>query len=193
MTPVAIPAILLLALGATASDGHGRLLGLGGAIILGASLLAADVQARMAGPMQDWYRTIAWLAPRFRPGDQIFAYPNEGALPLHYALRDKGFDFPIRPIPTAVPTFDVKGGVYPTGSRGVASLPQGQLHAIAQAPETQEVPTIWLLRLGAQTYDPGDAFLHELHQGRYVVRSWLDGPIDIIGLRRLPAPVRNPR
>jgi hypothetical protein len=193
MTPVAVPAILLLALGATASDGHGRLLGPGGAIILGASLLAADVQARMAGPMQDWYRTIAWLAPRFRPGDQIFAYPNEGALPLHYALRDKGFDFPIRPIPTAVPTFDVKGGVYPTGSRGVASLPQGQLHAIAQAPETQAVPTIWLLRLGAQTYDPGDAFLHELHRGRYVVRSWLDGPIDIIGLRRLPAPVRNPR
>ena len=183
MTPAAGPAMLLLAIGATGGDGTKRLLGIGAALILGASMLAADVQARMAGPMQDWYRTIGWLAPRFQPGDQVFAYPNEGALPLRYALRDKGLNYPIRAIPTEVPTFDVAGGVYPTGSRGVVSLPRDQLHAIAEQPETQAVPTIWLLRLGAQTYDPGDVLLKELHRDRYIVRSWQDGPIDIIGLR----------
>lgn len=193
MTPVAVPAMLLLALGAAGWEGMLATLGMGGALILGGPMLVTDIRARMAGPMQDWYRTLAWLAPRFRPGDEIFAYPNEGALPLRYALRDKGLAFPIRPIPTAVPSFDVAGGWYPTGSRGVVSLPLGRLRAIAQAPETQRVPTIWLLRLGAKTYDPGDVFLHELHRGRYIVRYWQDGPIDIIGLRRLPAPAGNPR
>jgi len=183
MTPVAVPAMLLLAIGAAAWTDTKKMLGFGAALILGASMLAADIQARMAGPMQDWYRTIAWLSPRFQPGDQIFAYPNEGALPLFYALRDKGLDYPIRPIPTAVPSFDIAGGWYPTGSRGVVSLPRDQLRAIAQAPEARSVPTIWLLRLGAKTYDPGDMFLRELHRDRVIVRSWQDGPIDIVGLR----------
>jgi hypothetical protein len=65
-------------------------------------------------------------------------------------------------------------------------LPPDQLRAIAQQSETQRVPTIWLLRLGAKTYDPGDVFLRELRRGRYVVRAWQDGPIDIVGLRKRP-------
>jgi hypothetical protein len=207
MTPAAAPAMFLLAIGAVAWTDTKKLIGIGAAVVLGASMLAVDVQARMAGPMQDWYRTIGWLSPRFQPGDQIFAYPNEGALPLYYALRDKGLDYPIRPIPTAVPSFDVAGGWYPTGSRGVVSLPRDQLRAIAEQPETKAVPTIWLLRLGAETYDPGDAFLQELHRDRTIVRSWQDGPIDIVGLRlptlsgpapqlslkQSPAPARSPQ
>ena len=193
MTPVAVPAMLLLAVGAAAWTDTRKLLGIGAAVIVGASMLGADVQARMAGPMQHWYPAVAWLSTRFQPGDQVFAYPNEGALPLRFALRDKGFDYPIRSIPGEVPSFNVTGGWYPTGSRGVVSLPRDQLHAIAQQPETQAVPTIWLLRLGAETYDPGDGLLQELHRGRFIVRSWKDGPIDIIGLRRKPAPVRSPQ
>ena len=193
MTPTAAPAMLLLAVGATAWNGGRGLIGIGAALLLGAAMLAADIQARIARPIQDWYRTIDWLALRFEPGDQIFAYPNEGALPLSYALRDRGLVFPIRPIPTAVPSFATDGGWYPTGSRGVVSLPRDRLRAIAQAPETEAVPTVWLLRLSAETYDPGNVFLQELHRGRYIVRSWRDGPIDLIGLRRRPAPVRNPR
>jgi mannosyltransferase len=186
MTPVAVPCILLLAIGATAG-GRKRALGIGGALILGASMLAADVQARMGGPMQDWYRTVDWLALRFRPGDAIFAYPNEGALPLRYALRDRHLPYPIRAIPTDMPALEVRHGWHPTGTRGVSSLPRAELRAIAQEPATRAIPTIWLLRLGARTYDPGDAFLEELHRGRYIVRRWQDGPIDIVGLRRRPA------
>ena len=185
-TATAVPALLLLAFGASAS-GRYRLAGLGAAVLLGASMLGADVQARLGPPMQDWYRTVDWLAARFRPGDQVFAYPNEGKLPLLYALRDKGLDLPIRAIPTDVPALEARHGTHPTGTRGVSSLPAEELHAIAVEPATQAIPTIWLLRLGARTYDPGDVFLHELHRGRYIVRAWQDGPIDIVGLRKLPA------
>jgi uncharacterized membrane protein len=202
MTATAVPAILLLAIGANA-PGRYRILAVGAGVLLGAALLGAGIQARMGPPMQNWYPAVDWLAKRFRPGDQIFAYPNEGKLPLRYALRDKGLAYPIRAIPRDVPALEDRHGTHPTGTRGVSSLPQAELHAIAEEPATKAVPTIWLLRLGAKTYDPGDLFLKELHRDRYIVRSWQDGPIDIIGLRlrtlarpavRQPqAPARNPR
>jgi mannosyltransferase len=184
-TAVAVPAVLLLAIGASAT-GRYRMLGVGAAVLLGASMLTAGILARLGPPMQDWYRTVDWLAAHFRPGDQVFAYPNEGKLPLFYALRDKGLSLPIRAIPTDVPALELRRGTHPTGTRGVSSLPPEELHAIAEEPATRSIPTIWLLRLGAETYDPGDVFLRELHRGRYVVRTWQDGPIDIIGLRKRP-------
>ena len=184
-TAVAVPAMLLLAIGASA-PGRYRMLGIGAAVLLGASMLTAGVQARLGPPMQDWYRTVDWLAAHFRRGDKVFAYPNEGKLPLFYALRDKGLSLPIRAIPTDVPALEIRHGTHPTGTRGVSSLPPAELHAIAEEPGTRAVPTIWLLRLGAKTYDPGDVFLRELHRGRYVVRAWQDGPIDIVGLRQHP-------
>lgn len=196
MTPVAVPALLLFAIGTVGFDDVRRWLGIGCALILASNMLAVDIQARRSGPMQDWYPSVAWLQRHFRPGDQIFAYPNEGALPLAFALRDVGAPFPIRSIPGPVPSFDAPGGWYPTGSRGVVSLPRPRLRAIADEPQTRAVPTIWLLRLGAATYDPGDMFLAELHRGRRIVATWLDGPIDIVGLQRItppPRPARNPR
>jgi uncharacterized membrane protein len=205
LTPTAAPALLLLAIGATA-PGRYRPAGVAAGMLLGASMLAGDVQAGRGRPMQDWYGTVDWLAMRFRPGDQVFAYPNEGKLPLHYALRDRGLDFPIRAIPTDVPALEARNGRHPAGTRGASSLPPAELHAIANEPATRTVPTIWLLRLAAETYDPGDLFLRELHHGRYIVRSWRAGPIDITGLRMRPkahaappplkpprAPVRNRR
>ncbi len=183
MTAVAGPAILLMAIGATA---HKRLpiVGFGLVLLLGAAMLTGDVQARLGGPVQDWYRTVDWLARRFRPGDQVFAYPNEGALPLRYALRDKGLAIPVRSIPVDVPALEIRHGMHPTGTRGVSTLPPAELRAIATEPATRAVPTIWLLRLGASTYDPGDVFLRELRRDRRFVARWQSGPIDIIGLRR---------
>lgn len=198
MTPLAMPAILLLAIGAVGAPR--RLVGAGALLILAASLLAANIQLRIGGPMQDWYRTVDWLAQRFRPGDQIFAYPNEGKLPLGYALRDRSLSYPIRAIPADVPALEVRHGIHPSGTRGVSSLPQADLDAIANEPATRAVLTIWLLRLGRETFDPGDGFLRALHRDRFIVRHWHDGPIDIVGLRKrdlavrsAPTPVRSPR
>ena len=84
-----------------------------------------------------------------------------------------------------MPTVDGgAGALNPTGSRGVFSLPTPRLEAIAGAPETRAVPTIWLLRLGPWAYDKGDHFLHALERDRVRVGHYKSGPIDIIGLRR---------
>jgi mannosyltransferase len=187
MTAVAVPAILIMASGVALQRGLWRWPGLVALLIVASQLVVVDVHARRGGAMQDWYGTVHWLAKRFRPGDMVYAYPNEGALPFDFAVRDLKLDLPSRAIPTPVPSIGV-GGWNPTGSRGVVSLPRGRLRSIARSPEAEAVPTIWLLRLGPWAYDKGDVFLEELSHDRTRVGRWRSGPIDIIGLRRTPLP-----
>ncbi|WP_174275168.1 hypothetical protein, partial [Sphingomonas bacterium] len=188
MTPVAIPTLILFAIGAAGWRRPTAWIGGAAAAMLLANMAAVDFQARRGGPMQDWYGTLDWLKRHMHRGDQIYAYPNEGALPLVRALRDKHLIWPVRAIPGEVPALD-QGGWNPTGSRGVVSLPRDRLRAIAEAPATRAIPTIWLLRLGAEAYDPGDMFLEELGRGRHEVRRWRDGAIDIIGLAQGAGPI----
>ncbi|HWL46205.1 MAG TPA: hypothetical protein VNQ31_00680 [Sphingomonadaceae bacterium] len=185
MSPVAVPALLLIAVGGGGWANAMRWLALPILLAFAGSMAWTDSIQLHARPMQNWYGAVAWLEQRYRPGDEIWSYPNEGALPLDYAARDKGLAFIDRPIPTPVPTLDGGPGAWnPTGSRGVVSLPPARLRALAQSPAARAVPTIWLHRLGAHAYDKGDVLLRELAVGRVVVGRWTSGPIEIIGLRR---------
>jgi hypothetical protein len=182
MTPVVAPALLLYAAGASAPGGWLRWIGIGALAYFASQLAHVDRNILRAPPMQNWYGAVRWLEPRFEPGDIVYAYPNEGALPFDYAVRDLKLRLPSRPVPTAVPSIGV-GGWNPTGSRGVVSLPRERLRAIAE--DAGSVRTVWLLRLGANAYDKGDIFLHELERRRQHVGRFQSGPIDIIGLRRI--------
>lgn len=194
MTPVAVPAMLLMAVGAAGQVARMRQwAGVIAGVLLVCQMVGVDVRERQAGPQQDWYNVVRFLAARWRPGDIVLAYPNEGALPLDYALRDKGVAIPVRPVPVAVPAIGV-GGWNPTGSRGVVSLSRPRLRAIAEETAIRRAPTVWLLRLGPLAYDKGDIFLRELARGRVGVARLSDNPIDLIGLRRRDGgPVSGPR
>jgi hypothetical protein len=190
MSPVAIPGMLFLALGvASARSVIMWAVGLLALLVILTEMITLDVHQRRMKPQEDWYRALAWLEPRFRPGDMVLAYPNEGALPFRFAVRDKRLTMPTRPIPTDMPTLDGGPGAWnPTGSRGVFSLPKASLETIASAPETQHVPTVWLLRQGPWAYDKGNHFLHALERDRARVGHFFSFPIDIIGLRRKDLP-----
>lgn len=188
MRAIAVPALLLLAIGtALAPRGLARWAALASLVAILWQLIVMDIHARRGGAMQHWYETVRWLDQRFRLGDIVYAYPNEGALPFDYAVRDLKLKLPSHSVPTPIPSLDV-GGWNPTGSRGVVSLPRDRLRAIARSPEAEAVPTIWLLRLGPWAYDKGDVFLEELSHDRMRVGRWQSGPIDIIGLRRKDLP-----
>ncbi|MET0270893.1 MAG: hypothetical protein ABW173_10735 [Sphingomonas sp.] len=187
LTPVAVPALTLLAIGAIGPRRPWRWITLTALAMLAIIMAASAIRARAGGPMQDWYGTVDWLAARIRPGDQVWAYPNEGALPFDYAARDRAITVVTRAIPTPIPTLDGGPGAWnPTGSRGVFSLPPARLEAIARGGDG--VPTIWLLRLGANAYDKGDVLLHALERTRTPVARWKSGPIEIVGLKRMPPP-----
>jgi mannosyltransferase len=182
LTPVAAPWLVLLALGAVGWARPIAWIGAGAALTLGANMLAVDVQQRAGPPIQNWYGALRWLEARRRPDDLILAYPNEGALPLDRALRDRGLGWRVKPIPQAVPAF--VPGTHPTGSRGVVSLSQADLEKVARSADIGRARRVWLLRLGAATYDPGDGFLTALRRHRRIGERYIDGPIDIIALDR---------
>lgn len=188
MTAVAVPSLLLLAIGSAGlldMRGVARWAGAALLLLLAGQMVLIDHYRRQHGPMQDWYNAVRWLQERYRPGDVVWAYPNEGALPFDYAVRDLGLPIVSRPIPTAVPTLDGGPGAwYPTGSRGVVSLPPERLRELVDAPEARRVPTIWLLRLGANAYDKGDHLLRTLEKNRVRVADCESYPIDLIGLAR---------
>lgn len=190
MAALAVPAMLLLALGVAA----GRALWLKLATfalltVILADMILADVHQRRLRPAEDWYRLIAWLQPRFQPGDMVLAYPNEGIMAFRFALRDQGLAMPSRAIPSEIPALNAGPGSWnPTGSRGVVSLSQPRLEAIAGQPDIQRAPTLWLLRQGAWAYDSGNHFLHALERHRTRVDRIFIWPIEIIGLRRKELP-----
>ncbi len=182
LSPAAIPALLLVSVG-LAWPGRRAWAALLVLAIIAGSMVGIDRILLGSGPLQDWYGTIAWLSPRVGPGDRVWAYPNEGALPMVYALQDERRALPIRQIPAPVPAFH-SGGYFPTGSRGVVSLHPGQIAALMTTAAAKTPPTIWLLRLNADIYDPSDQMLHALEQDRVVSARFRRGPIDLTGLRR---------
>jgi mannosyltransferase len=176
------PMLLLMALGANASL-------LTRAAVITAFLFGGvrSYQIQQLKPDQDWKSCAHWLIARAAPKDMIYAYPNEGALPLRFALRDAGKALPIRDIPSGIPAHD-PAGWYPTGSRGVQSLPPARLKEIAEDAVTKATPTIWLLRYNIRFYDKGDSFLHIMERNRKVVAHYVYRDIDVVGLTQSAPP-----
>lgn len=184
------PLILLIACGANRSLATRVLFAL---LLISAVIRVVRVQA--LPPPENWYGAARWLVPKMARGDRIYAYPNEGALPLRYALRDLKMAAEVRQIPSEIPARDPSGW-YATGSRGVQSLPPWRLQQIAGDATSTETPTIWLLRLAPGLYDREDRFLSILKQNRTVSAHFTENQIDIVGLRlrsAQPAPPQQPQ
>jgi len=193
VAPVAAPAFVLLALGATAWAGRARLLALLMLATVAVNMAVVDVQARAEGPIEDWYGAVDWLAARARPGDVVLAYPNEGALPLRYALRDRGMVLPVLPVPAPVPAIAFPGGDYPGGTGGVPRLPPARLRALADRWAARPAPTVWLLRVSGVPYDPAEVLARTLARRRPQVSLWRYGAIRLIGFRSPSAPAPDRR
>ena len=175
-----VPMLILIALG-----GNEGLLPRVGLTLLLFMSATRVIQLQQMGPDDDWYAAVRWLTPRMASNDLVYAYPNEGALPLGNALHDLRYSASIRSIPSEVPARD-PAGWYPTGSRGVQSLTPVRLAEIARDRISQRTPTIWLFRLGKYRYDPNDAFEKALGKDRTAKAHFESNAIDIIGFAKSP-------
>jgi mannosyltransferase len=188
LSPTAIPALLLVGLG-VAWPGRGAWAAPIAFALVAASMVWIDREQAEGGPPQDWYGTLAWLEPRMAPGDVVWAYPNESALPLAYALQDRHRAMPLQQVPAPIPALSVPG-FHPTGGMGAVSLYPAQIDRLMTTREARRPPTIWLLRLSPELYDKGDGMLHALERERVEVGHFQSREIDLIGLRRMDlAPV----
>lgn len=152
------------------------------------SAFNVDLYIARQPPVQDWYATVDWLAPKVRPGDAIWAYPNEGGLPLEQALADRRAPLAIRQIPGPMPYFGPLGQ-HVTGSRGTVSLSPAKIRAFLDRRDADVPGTIWLMRLTSTLYDPSDDMVHALAARRTMIAHFQAGPIDLIGFRRADMPL----
>lgn len=173
-----IPLSLLVALGA--NEGLWPRTGLAMIAVVSAIRI---FQVQHLPPDQDWYAAVRWLAPRVKPTDIVYAYPNEGALPLRRALSDLRTNIPVRTIPGEVPARD-PAGRYTTGNRGVQLLPRWRMAQIASDPISRKTPTIWLFRLGKRPYDLDDIAEKTFREGRIETGHFELRAIDIVGLAK---------
>jgi len=187
LSATTVPAVMLLAIGVAGARGYWRW-PVGVALLLMLALLVRiDLHEFRQRPQQDWYGAAAWLDAHVAPGDEVWAYPNDAALPLHYAAHDRGYAKVIaalRPQPTPVPTLDAgPGAAYPTGNRGVVTLSPERLRALVAAPAVERVPRIWLLRMGRDMFDRADDF-PAAFAGWHLVQRCESHPIEIRGYAR---------
>jgi hypothetical protein len=182
LSPVAIPGFLLM----SAVFGPGARWRLAAAPFALYALVSAtnvDLFIARQPPTQDWYPTVDWLAARVRPDDAIWAYPNEGGLPLEQALADRRSALAVRQVPGPMPYFGPLGQ-HVTGSRGTVALSPAEIGAFLDRRDAQQPRTIWLVELTARLYDPHGDMVRALAARRIPTARYQSGPIDVIGFRR---------
>ncbi|MEA3058207.1 MAG: hypothetical protein QOF34_1022 [Sphingomonadales bacterium] len=121
---------------------------LAGAIAI--TLVPTAVQVATRPGMERWDEVGSYLKSHVRPGDEVWVYPNDSALPL----GELGAA-PYRPrgIPADYPATGVKGLVR-AGSPAVVLLSPDQSRTVARDPAHRQAPTIWLVTRQSAFFDP---------------------------------------
>jgi mannosyltransferase len=169
LSPAAIPALVLMAVGASYLAGQRLLLAKSLPAIFALALAITALPLATRQREQDWYDVYAKMQPLIRPGDVILAYPNESALPLRYAARDRGRSIAIRALPVEVPA-PPNSGPHPTGTRGVVAVDAPYMRATTKT--LSSVPTIWLVQINPRLFDAEDRFGSILSQSRTLRVDW---------------------
>jgi hypothetical protein len=155
-----IPATLAMSGALARAESRRECLALTAALVITLSPCAVQIALRPA--TEQWDQVAAYLNRNVAPGDQVWLYPNDSALPL----REAGANVAMRGIPGEYPAVGFKGPIR-AGSPAVVSVTAAQARVIAEDPSLREVPTIWLVTRQSGVFDPK----HELPDALTGVRS----------------------
>jgi len=147
------------------------------------TLAPTAIQVALREPTERWDAVRSYLAGHVGPGDQVWLYPNDSALPLDAAgarpLEARG-------IPGDYPATGFKGPIR-AGSPAVVSLTHEQAETIAADPALAHVPTIWVVSRQSLLFDPQSELPRALARVRRpgVLQQW-----DYITVQPFGAPAR---
>ena len=159
LTPTLVPAYLALAGAVARSPSPRERFVLSAALAI--TIMPAAVQVALRPATEPWDEVSAYLRAHVRPGDQVWLYPNDSALPL----REAGSTLAMRGVPGDYPATSFKGPIR-AGSPAVVSLTARQAGAIANEPNLREVRTIWLVTRQTGIFDPARDLPRALGQHR---------------------------
>jgi len=166
LVAVLAPAYLVAAYALTLPGRFALTLGSGVALIFMANL----GQALARPSLEAWDEVAATLRREMRPGDVIWVYPNDTALPLGRSL---GSPDRLVPLPSAFPALRAAGR-RPAGSPAVVAVDGPAARAFAATNQPRPGATVWLVVRATGLFDPDAKVAKTLAEGRRPgrVRRW---------------------
>lgn len=146
------------------------------------SLNLHDMMTRQ--PRENWNAIARTIVEEAQPGDRLWAYPNDTALPLEQALGRR-----VETPPARFPALAAEGRVI-AGSPAVRAISGAQAKAWAEAWAVQDDATIFLV-MGPDMFDPDGQVLRGLAGTREVRRLGETGNFTLYALKA-SAPVPRP-
>lgn len=113
------------------------------------TLIPSAVQIALRPPTESWDEVADFLNRNVKPGDAVWVYPNDSALPLGAA----GASVALHGVPGDYPAVGWNGPIR-AGSPAVVSLTAPQAQTLAAASITRPTGTIWLVTRQSQLFDP---------------------------------------
>jgi mannosyltransferase len=141
-----IPAALALAGALARVESPRERLALAAALVI--TLSPTAIQTALRPPTEPWDQVGAHLKRHVAPGDQVWLYPNDSALPL----REAGARMPLRGIPGDYPAIGFKGPIR-AGSPAVVSVTHEQALRLVHDRRAAS-GTIWLVTRQGGLFDP---------------------------------------
>lgn len=149
LTPTIIPAALVLSGALARSESPKERFAFTAALAI--TLAVASVQIALRPAAEAWDEVASFLDRNVKPGERVWLYPNDSALPL----REAGAAVQTQGIPRNYPAVGFKGPIR-AGSPAVVSLTAPQALQFATDPALRDIPVIWLVTRQSELFDPRD-------------------------------------
>ena len=134
-----------------------------------ALLFAVNLAQTLARPsLEKWDTAASILEREMKPGDVIWAYPNDVQLPLERALAKRR---PIVAVPARYPALSAPG-YRRSGSPAVVTIDARMAQDWAKANRPGPGATVWLVWMGEAISDPDGTVVEELSRGRRPGRKY---------------------
>ena len=140
---------------------------------VGAIILSVNLAQMLGRPsLEPWDEVAATIESGMQPGDMVWVYPNDTALPLGRALHRP---VPIIPVPAPFPALQAEGR-RPAGSPAVVAVDRPAARSFGLRHEPAPGAAIWVVIRNPGFFDPGGEVAKGLAQGRRrgAARHWRD-------------------
>lgn len=116
-----------------------------------ATLVPSTLEAALRPAFEQWDLVASYLTQNVAPGDEVWLYPSDSALPL--AEAGAKMSAPVRYLPAPFPTLGVAGPLR-AGWPAMVSLDPEQARRVAEDVSLKRARTIWLVTRQSGIFDP---------------------------------------
>ena len=161
LTATLVPFYLVVAAALARTESTKERLALAAALAV--TLFPSTIAMALRPATEPWDQVDAFLQGNVHPGDIVWLYPNDSALPLRAAGPRSAY--PRHGIPADYPALDVVAPRH-AGSPAVPSMTAESMQRLMHSTEGSRARTIWLVTSQEQYFDPHNELARALSAAR---------------------------